>query len=119
LVNAIKTYKKENGNILSFSQGLKVGMATVAIASVISAVYMFIHFSYISPETIEAAREEAHRQIAENAGLSMEQKEQSIKLSDTFTSPFMFTTIGLIMSLFFGFIISLIVTAIMRRDNKA
>lgn len=119
LVYAIKTYKRENFNFLSFSEGLKVGMATVAVASVITGVYMFIHFSYISPETIEVAREEAHRQIAENAGITQEQKEQSVKISDMFTSPFMFTTIGVIMSLFFGFIISLVATAILRKENTA
>jgi xanthine/uracil/vitamin C permease (AzgA family) len=117
LYQAINTYKHQNGGFLSMSEGLKVGLATVVIASLISAVYTYIHFVFISPETIEIAKEESYRQIMENASMTQEQKEQSIKVSHMMTTPFLFATVGLIMGVFFGFLISLVVSALLRKKR--
>lgn len=117
LYQAINTYKNQNGGYLSLSDGLKVGLATVVIASLITAVYSYIHFVFISPETIELAKEESYRQIMEEASMTQEQKEQSIKVSDMMTTPFVFTTVGLIMGVFFGFLISLVVSAVLRKKR--
>ena len=56
-VYGIKSFKKENENYISIMEALKVGLAIAAIGGVISAIYTFIHYSFIYPEYIETFRE--------------------------------------------------------------
>lgn len=118
MVYAIKTFKQHNENYLTLGEGLKVGMATAAIGGVLAAFYAYLHYSFIYPEYIDAVLEEARMQMAEQSqGMTDEQMDQAIGFTETFTSPFMMATFSLIGSLFFGFIISLFASLIMKRER--
>lgn len=120
LVYAIKTFKYQNQNYLTLGEGLKVGMATAAIAGVLAGVYAYLHYSFIYPEYIDTVLDEARMQMAEQSqGMTEEQMEQAIGFTESFTSPFMMATFSLIGSLFFGFIISLIASLVMKRERPA
>lgn len=114
---AIKTYRQNNQGFLSIKGALKMGLAVAVIGGLIAAVYAFIHYSYVSPEYIELIREDAFVQISEQP-LQEEQREQAIQITNITTSPLFFATITLVSSLFFGFLISLIIGAIMK-SNRA
>ncbi|WP_339609741.1 DUF4199 domain-containing protein [uncultured Planktosalinus sp.] len=120
LVYAIKTFKQQNENYLSLGEGLKVGVATAAIAGVLAGVYAYLHYSFIYPEYIDTVIDEARMQMAEQSqGMTEEQMEQALGFTESFTTPFMMATFSLIGSLFFGFIISLIASLIMKRERPA
>lgn len=120
LVYAIKTFKQQNENYLSLGEGLKVGMATAAIAGLLAGVYAYLHYSFIYPEYIDTVLEEARMQMAEQSqGMTEEQMDQALGFTESFTTPFMMATFSLIGSLFFGFIISLITSLVMKKERPA
>lgn len=113
----IKTYKAQNGNMLSIKDAIKVGLAMAAVGGVIAAVYAFIHYSYIYPEFIDKIREQAYLDMTtKNPNMTQDQVDQASGMMNMFTSPFFMSTMTLIWSLFFGLIVSLITGAIMKKD---
>ena len=118
-VYGIKTYKQKNNGFLTLGDAIKVGLAIAVIGGVISAVYSYIHYSYVYPEFIEMTLDEARLQIAERSpNMSEEQIEQTLEVSKMFTSPIFFSLMSVVGSLFFGIIISLIAGLVMKKENS-
>jgi hypothetical protein len=118
LFSAIKAYRHGNGGFLKLGEGLKVGLATAAIAGVVAGLYAYLHYSFVYPEYIDIILEEAREGMAsQSQGMTDEQVEQALQFTEMFTTPFMMATFSLIGSLFFGFIISLFSGLILKRDN--
>lgn len=118
LFSAIKAYRTGNHGFLSLGEALKVGLATALIAGIVSAIYAYIHYTYIHPEYIDVVVNEAREQMAEQGqGMTEEQMEQALGFTKSFTTPFMMATFSLIGSLFFGFIISLVSGLILKKEN--
>ena len=113
-VMAIKAYKQKNGGFLSLKEAIKTGVAVGAVAGLITAIYAFIHYTFVYPEFSEMVYDQATIQMSEQ-GLSDAQQEQALQITSFTTSPLFFATMSLISSLFFGFIISLIAGAIMKQ----
>ncbi len=114
----ISKYKKENANVLSIKDALKVGMGMAVISGVISAIYAVIHYGIIAPEFMEGIREKAmDEMLSKNPDMEGEALEMGTKMVNMFTSKFFMATMFMISSLFFGFIISLITGAIMKNDK--
>lgn len=116
---AIKNFKKENGGFLSLSQALKIGLAIAAVTGIIVAIYAYIHYSYVYPEFLEMMAEQERMKMIEGGQMTDTQIEQAMGMSSFVYTPFFMATMTLLSSLFFGFIISLIVGLIMKRKNPA
>lgn len=117
-VYGIKSFKKENENYISIMEALKVGLAIAAIGGVISAIYTFIHYSFIYPEFIEIFRENYMIQAtSKSPDMDQETLELTQKIGDILSSPSMFATLSIIGTLFSGFIISLITGAIIKNKR--
>jgi preprotein translocase subunit YajC len=113
----ISTYKKQNANILSIKDSLKTGMGISLIGGLISAIYAAIHYGVIQPEFLEGKKEEAIDQMmSQNPNMEGEGLEMALKMIDLSTSEFFIGTMMLLGSLFFGFIISLIIGAIIKSN---
>jgi len=117
LFSAIKAYRQGNGGFLKLGEGLKVGLATAAIAGVVAGLYAYLHYSFVYPEYIDIIMDEARESMSKSEGMTEEQREQALNFTKMFTTPFMMATFSLIGSLFFGFIISLFSGLILKRDN--
>ncbi len=117
-VLAIKKFKQNNNGFLSLKEALKVGLAVAVISGVITAIYSFIHYSFVYPEYSEIMYDEAVLQMTEQ-GIPESQQSQALEMTKMFTSPWFFATMALVGSLFFGFIISLITGLILKRENPA
>lgn len=113
----INEYKQQQGNKLSFKDGLKTGTSIALIGGIITAIYSYIHYSFLQPEFLEGKREEAiDGMMAQNPEISGEALETAMSLIDITTSTFFVATMTILASLFFGFILSLILSAIMKKD---
>lgn len=116
----IKSYKEKNHHFLSIKEAIKIGLAMAVIGGVIGAIYAVIHYSYIQPEFVEGIREKAYQDMTSgNQNLADEQLETANKMMNIFTSPFFLATMSLLFQLFFGFIISLILGAIMKKEDPS
>ncbi|UBZ06048.1 DUF4199 domain-containing protein [Salegentibacter mishustinae] len=117
-VLAIKKFKQHNNGFLSLKEALKVGLAVAVISGVITAIYSYIHYSFVYPEYSEMMYDQAVLQMAEQ-NMPESQQNQALEMTKMFTSPWFFATMALVGSLFFGFIISLITGLILKRENPA
>lgn len=117
-IYGIKAFKSANGNLLSLSQAIKVGLAIAVIGGVISAVYSYFHYEFIYPEFIDLQRATAEQQMIENnPNMSAEQIDQALGISNLFMNSTFFSLSSILGSLIFGLITSLIVGLIMRREH--
>ena len=117
-VLGIKKFKESNNGLLSLGQGLKTGIAIVMISAVVYIIYTMIFMFVISPESAEHALEIARQKLMENPSMTDEIIEQSLEMQKKFSAPAFLIPIMLIMSLFIGFVISLIATLIMKKTDE-
>ena len=115
-VMALKAYKAKNGGFLSMTEAIKTGVAVGAVAGLISAIYVFIHYTFIYPEFTEIMRDQTIIKMTEQ-GLSEAQQEQTLQMTSFTTNPLFYATMSLLSSLFYGFIIALIAGAIMKQKR--
>nr|WP_299389092.1 DUF4199 domain-containing protein [Allomuricauda sp.] len=118
VVLAIFQFKKANGGYLSLIDALKMGAGVAAISFVIGIVYFLIFSNLIEPNFMEEAYELGKQQMIEqNPNLTAEQVNQGIEMQKRFFWVIM--AVFMIISVVFGFIVSLIAGLIMKKDKPA
>ncbi|NNC45812.1 MAG: DUF4199 domain-containing protein [Winogradskyella sp.] len=118
LVYGIKAYKHANGGLLSVGKAIKVGLAIAVVGVILSAIYSYVHYSFIYPEFIDMTKEAAYEQMmTQNPNLTDEQANQAMEMQGMFMNAGFFSLMSILGSLFFGLIISLIAGLIMRKDE--
>lgn len=113
IIMAIKEYKKLNYGYLSFGQGLGLGTLISAIFGLFTGLFMFVYTSFIDPN-YQADIMDKQRIELEEKGMSDEQIDQAISIGESVSSPMMMIVLSLVGYIFVGFIISLIISAIMK-----
>jgi len=116
IVLAHKQFKEDGDGYMSYGEGLKVGMLVVLISSILSVIFTYIYIKFVDSNYVEAIREQSIADMQEQ-GLSDAQIEQGMSWTETFTSPEMIAVFGILGALFFGFIISLIISAFTKNNN--
>ncbi len=118
-IYGIKSYKQKNNGFLTLGEAIKIGLAIAVIGGIISAIYTYVHYSYIYPEFLEITKDQARAQMLEKRpNMSSEQVEEAMKISGMFITPLFFSFMSVIGSLFLGLIISLIGGLIMKREQQ-
>lgn len=113
----IKEYRKNNNGLLSLGQGLKTGVGIALIGAIISVIYTFIFANFIEPGFIDQIVELQRQQFLENPNMTDELIETMSERTKNYFWPF---TIGMILifSLFIGFVVSLIVSLVMKKTDE-
>lgn len=116
----IKEYRdKFNGGLITFSKGFKTGFMIVLISTLILAVFSFIYYSYIIDYSIIENNEmKESLKIMKEKKISEEQIKQSLDYTKKFLSINYVVIIKLIWGIIIGSIFSLIVAAIVKKENK-
>ena len=110
---------KENGNgYMSYSQGLGIGTLMTLIASTISMVFSYIYVKFIDDSMLEIIKEKQMEQM-QDGDLSDAQIEQAMEVSAPFMTPEVMFPIALVVTIFVGFLISLIVSAITKNADPS
>ena len=113
---AHKEFKDEGDGFMSFGQGLGIGTLMALIGSVISSIFVYIYVSFINSNYIEAAKEKAIMDMQEQ-GQSEGQIDQAMSFMEWMFSPMAMAIMGVLGGVFFGFIVSLIVTIFTKKSN--
>lgn len=116
IVMAYKAFKQENGGFMSYGQGLGIGTLLATVSSVVAGIFNYVYTSFIDSTVLTRMRE-AQMLEMEKKGLSEEQMEQAMAMADKFSGPGMMLVVGIIGGAVMGFIISLIVAAIMKNNR--
>lgn len=115
IVYGLKAFKKEGDGFLTLGDALKTGLAISLIAGIIGTIFTYLFMTVIEPDfavkMLDVARE---NMIEQNPEMTQEQMDMALKMSAKFMTPWVMVAFGLIMALFFGFIISLVAGLIMK-----
>ena len=115
IVYGLKAFKHDNEGFLSVSESLKVGLAISLIAAIIGTVYNFIFMTVIEPDFVVQTLEMTREQMVEqNPDMTQEQMDMAMGISEKMMTPLVMSAMGIIFTLFLGFITSLIAGLIMK-----
>jgi len=116
IVLAYKAFKNENDGYMSYGQGLGIGTLLSAISGILSGLFTYVYVSFIDPTVLSRMREMQVLEL-EKKGMSDEQIEQAQGMVEKFSGPGMMLVFAIIGGIVIGFIISLIVAAIMKNNR--
>jgi hypothetical protein len=114
----IKKFKEENHNLLSFGQAVKIGVGISIISALLVIIYNLIFMNFIEPDYMNQLLEIERAKWLENPDMTAENIEAAEGMFKTFSSPAITSAISIVGSAFFGFIISAIAGAIMKRSEE-
>lgn len=111
-------YKKNiNNGFIGLSESLKTGISIMLIAALIYATFNLI-FNYIFPDFIsEMLSITRQAMIEKKPAMTDEQIEMGISMTKKFMNPIIVFPVTIAMYAFFGLIYSLIIGAIIKKDN--
>ncbi len=111
---AHKEFIRDGDGFMNYGQGLGLGTLMSLVSSIISSIFTFIYVSYINEAFMDTIKEQQVIALEEQ-GMSDAQIEQALKMSESFTGPTALLIFGIIGGVFFGFIVSLIISAITKK----
>ena len=116
MVIAHKTFKNEGDGFMSYSQGLSIGTLIALVAGLISTPLSYLYVKFVDSSFLQVIKDKQFEAM-EQKGMSDAEIESAMEIASTFmTAEFIFP-IAFIAFIFFGFIISLIVTAFTKNSN--
>ncbi|CAH0995263.1 hypothetical protein EMA8858_01383 [Emticicia aquatica] len=116
IIMSMREFKSLNNAFMSFSEGLGVGTLLSAVTGLIASIFNYIYTNFIDTTIMQQMREMQMDQM-EAQGLTSEQIDQAMEIASRFATPgltFLFTIIGYVL---FGFVFSLIVSAIVKNSK--
>ncbi len=119
LYQALLTYRDRlNHGQLSVGTGFFIGFLTSLIASAIAAVFTYIFYKFLSPGTLEEMKNVAIATVEEQANVSEEQYEMSVKVLEWMMMPSVLAFTSGVMFLILGSVIGLVVALVLKRAGN-
>ncbi len=118
IVMAMLYFRSNNGGLMTYGQGVSTGMAASGVSSVIGSFFFFIYIRFIDNGYIKKQLENARIELEKNPDMPDDQINTALEMTSKFMTPELLFIGGLIASLIFGLVVSLIVAAILKKENK-
>lgn len=116
MVFAMRDFRTANAGYMSYGQGLGIGTMVSGIVGLLASAFTVLYMQFIDPnvmqQTIDNARENLEKQGMDDAQIDM-----AMQMTEKMMNPGMMFMLGILSYIIIGFIISLIVAAIMRRNE--
>ena len=117
LILAFKEYRTNNGGFLTLGQALNIGTLAIAVSSLIGGVFQQIYQNFIDPNFTEKMINKM-RDYFEDLGLDEAMVEKQMdEITDKFNNPGISFFQQILFSILIGFVLSLIIGAIMRKEK--
>ena len=116
IVLAMKQYKANNYGYMAYGQGLGIGTLVSAIFGLLSGLFTWLYTSFIDPEYMARVMEKQRIQMIQQ-GIPEEQIEAGMKMAENFKGPLMMILGTAVITLIIGFILSLIISAIIKNNR--
>jgi drug/metabolite transporter (DMT)-like permease len=115
----LKKFKEGNNNLLSLGEAIKIGLGIALVGGIISVIYNQVFINFIEPDFMENMMKVGEQKMLEqNPNMTDEQLEMAKGMQEKMSSPLIGAAMGIVGSLFFGFIISLIEGLILRKSDE-
>ncbi len=119
IVLGLKKVKEMNSGFLSVSEAIKTGLGISLISALIYIVYLMVFYNFIEPDYFTNMTQVQEQVILETyPNLTDEQLEGAKKNAAMFANTGVNLTLTIIVSLFFGLIISLIAGLVMKKTEE-
>ncbi len=112
-------FRKANGGVMSFGQGLKVGVGICLIAGIIGLLFNQLMMNVIDPDMMTKAVEYQKEQLLQSSKLTPDQIDAQIEAQQKFMTPSMQIVFGLLYVIISGFILSLIPALVLKKTEKS
>ena len=116
IVLAMKDFRAQNKGFMTYGEGLGLGTLASAIMGLLSSAFTMFYIEFIDNTLLTQGMDQV-REDMEKRGMDDAQIDQAMELSQKFMSPGIVFVMGVLGYLLMGFIISLIVAAIIRREK--
>ncbi len=116
IVWAMKDFREKNKGFMSYGEGLGLGALTSAVMGLLSSAFTMFYIQFIDNNLLAQGMDQV-REDMEKRGMDDAQIDQAMELSQKFMSPGVVFVMGVFGYLLMGFIVSLIISAILRRDK--
>ena len=116
IVLAMKQYKAINHGFMSYGQGLGIGTLVSAVFGLLSGLFMWIYTSFVDAGYMDRMMEK-QREVMLDQGMSDEQVDAGMAMAENFQGPLAMIFGGLIGAVVVGFLLSLIISAIMKNNR--
>ena len=116
LVLAMREFRTLNGGYMRYGQGLGLGALTTGVSGLISGLFSVFYMTVIDTGVMDRMIE-TQRDKAEASGLSDEQIDAQMKIVEMFQSPGLLFIFGIIGSIIMGFLFSLVISAIIKKEK--
>ena len=103
--------------MITYGQALGAGVIIFLYASIIGSLFSLLLYTVIDPG-LTAKGIAFMEQMYLDKGLTQEQADAALKIAGKMMKPAMMIPVGLISSMFYGLIISLIVAAFVRKEGN-
>jgi hypothetical protein len=113
----IKKMKSENEGYISFGEAVKIGVGIAVVSAIISIIYNLIFMNFIEPDFIDQMLLKQEETMFDN-GMNEKQIEAAMGMANKMKGPFISSAIGIVASAFFGFVISAITGAILKKSKE-
>jgi len=129
LLSVFRFKNKYNQGYISFSEVLRIGVATTAIAALILGLFSYVYYNYISPEFIDQTIEKMRaisllqRQEMLQQGatateiISIEDIEQQLVGARISMQSFFSVAVTIVLYSVIGIVSSIIIAAFVKKDN--
>ena len=118
IVYGLRAFKLENGGFLSVSESLKTGLAISLIAAIIGTIYNYVFMTFVEPDFVNQSIEIAREQmLTQDPGMTQEQMDMAMGITEKMMTPTIMAAMGIIFTLFLGFIVSLIAGLFMKENR--
>ena len=115
---AMLKFKKENLNIISWGQAVKLGMGVVLLGTLLNLGYSFLFAEIIEPQHNETLLQIQRQAFIDDGRMTAEQIDQQMEISAMFQGTLISAAIGLLFFAFVGFVVSAIAGAIVKRTEE-
>ncbi|MCE6988301.1 DUF4199 domain-containing protein [Dyadobacter sp. CY323] len=116
IVLAMKDFRQQNKGFMSYGEGLGLGSLLSAIMGLLSSAFTMFYIQFIDNTLLSSGMDQV-REDMERRGMDDSQIDQAMELSQKFMSPGVVFVMGVLGYLIMGFIVSLIIAAIIRREK--
>lgn len=116
LVLAAKEFKSLNNGFMTFGEGLGMSMLIIMVSGLISNAFNQLYVNVIDT-SIKGKMIDMQEEMYVKQGLSEEQISMAMEQLERFNNPSMQFLFSMLGTLFFGFLLSLIISAIMKKDR--
>jgi len=109
---------KINGGFISYGDAFLTGLYITIVTAILSVIYFYILINYIDVNFIKTSLDTLEQSLVDK-GVSDEMIDQQVTMAGKFMTPTIMMVMGFVTSLVMGVIISLITSAIFKKNDDS